>query len=592
MHLAAIWHRVMSKSVRARNAGELFGVELERGMLDRCIIACVLGGLLFGTTEASGLDSLIARGIASLLGVEMSLATAAEVVSAHAETAAAEIKPPAFSRIVIDPAGASRLEGTGTPGSQVIVKSSERVIGAAIVEATGQWKVMLLPGLAAGEHYIATAAAAGDGIAMPLYGEEVRIAVPERFAGATLLTFEPTDGLAPWKATRSRAEDLANAASQEFSKVMAVNGEAGNIADAGDTNSVGATQLSVEPKPHEAQPHVVMGPTLWDHAREWLTRANREYQNRIARPLSRPPPGSGQPADQTVDTAAASRPLDPPAITAPSEAELAARAYAEERRLAEESWARKHDEAADTTNADARRTNDDGASGEAAAKRRAEDLQLREAAAKARIAEALKALEDAKRRAAERRAAEVRKANDEAARKIADNNASKKAETKQLFAEQQKAARDEAETAKRSASEPPPQSLSEAVEREEEEDLRHKTGSEDVIELPAEEGSAEPAGDDKDEAVRPRRHGAKARAAASKSRRSAATSCPARGYVKRNGKRQLYVVGRHDTLWAIAHRQYGRGERYNMIYLANRRRIADPDVIRPCQMIVLPRKRR
>jgi hypothetical protein len=53
-----------------------------------------------------------------------------------------------------------------------------------------------------------------------------------------------------------------------------------------------------------------------------------------------------------------------------------------------------------------------------------------------------------------------------------------------------------------------------------------------------------------------------------------------------------YIVRRGDTLWKIAARHYGKGGRFPVIYQANKRRIADPDLIFRCQRIYLPKFRR
>lgn len=49
-----------------------------------------------------------------------------------------------------------------------------------------------------------------------------------------------------------------------------------------------------------------------------------------------------------------------------------------------------------------------------------------------------------------------------------------------------------------------------------------------------------------------------------------------------------YVVTRGDSLWRIAKRHYGSGSRYKAIYRANRKRIANPRHIYPCQRLRLP----
>ena len=49
-----------------------------------------------------------------------------------------------------------------------------------------------------------------------------------------------------------------------------------------------------------------------------------------------------------------------------------------------------------------------------------------------------------------------------------------------------------------------------------------------------------------------------------------------------------YVVRRGDSLWRISERHYHKGRFFRVIYRANRSRIADPDLIYPCQRFFLP----
>lgn len=49
-----------------------------------------------------------------------------------------------------------------------------------------------------------------------------------------------------------------------------------------------------------------------------------------------------------------------------------------------------------------------------------------------------------------------------------------------------------------------------------------------------------------------------------------------------------YVVKPGDNLWSISQRHYDQGARYGKIVKANARRIADPDLIFPCQRFYLP----
>jgi colicin import membrane protein len=49
-----------------------------------------------------------------------------------------------------------------------------------------------------------------------------------------------------------------------------------------------------------------------------------------------------------------------------------------------------------------------------------------------------------------------------------------------------------------------------------------------------------------------------------------------------------YVVKRGDTLWSISRRHYEKGHRFEKIVRANDRKIDDPDLIFPCQKLMLP----
>ncbi len=50
-----------------------------------------------------------------------------------------------------------------------------------------------------------------------------------------------------------------------------------------------------------------------------------------------------------------------------------------------------------------------------------------------------------------------------------------------------------------------------------------------------------------------------------------------------------YTIARGDSLWRISEKQYSDGRKYPKIYRANRSIIADPDLIYPCQRVLVPR---
>jgi LysM repeat protein len=49
-----------------------------------------------------------------------------------------------------------------------------------------------------------------------------------------------------------------------------------------------------------------------------------------------------------------------------------------------------------------------------------------------------------------------------------------------------------------------------------------------------------------------------------------------------------YVVAQGDTLWGISNRFYGRGDRWPIIYDANRDKIQDPGLIQPGTQLIIP----
>lgn len=69
----------------------------------------------------------------------------------------------------------------------------------------------------------------------------------------------------------------------------------------------------------------------------------------------------------------------------------------------------------------------------------------------------------------------------------------------------------------------------------------------------------------------------------------AATSIQTSAAPLLSGKGGQYVkVRRGDSLWRIARRHYGNGRRWTRIYNANKRKIQDPDFLKPGRRIFLP----
>jgi nucleoid-associated protein YgaU len=69
--------------------------------------------------------------------------------------------------------------------------------------------------------------------------------------------------------------------------------------------------------------------------------------------------------------------------------------------------------------------------------------------------------------------------------------------------------------------------------------------------------------------------------------RSNGSGCHAAG--RRVTPPARYTIKRGDSLWRISERHYNAGRLYRKIYRANRSRIEDPDLIYPCQRVLVPR---
>ncbi len=228
---------------------------------------------------------------------------------------------PTFGRIVINPSGASHFEGRSAPGSEVSLTIDTRPLGTARADTSGVWRLSVNAPLTAGDHTISSSSKFGE-TQRDLPGQDVRIAIPDAFSGSAVIAYEapPATSSAPTPADppagrdelRSRAEDLAAAASQRFTEVIEPvkprqTAQAPSSPSATPPHSAApSSRPQASQSPSSGKPGPAGSANNERFAApvvDWLERSAREYQRTIITRLSAPSGGGA-----TVATASPPRP--------------------------------------------------------------------------------------------------------------------------------------------------------------------------------------------------------------------------------------------------------------------------------------------
>jgi colicin import membrane protein len=347
--------------------------------------------------------------------------------------------------------------------------------------------------------------------------------------------------------------------------------QAAPIPDAG----AGSAAKSTEPAKEGGQEEPSPAPQeMTDRIQEWLARANREFQATVIRRLSTPPVGGA--SDDEI-----ARKLQE---VKEQDAKAAAAKRAEDERKAAEA---KRAEEEKRQAAEAKHLEDERLAAENARQKAAEEAKAKQAqpepqpAAKpddtARLAEEMRRErarleEEADRIEAQRKAAEVKRIADERA---ADEARVAEERQRAAAAENEKNARRSIVLTPEPIPRPEPQSTT--VRRE---PSPPESGSDSK---PSSE-AAPPRSSEYREASNNLTHGPAVKRWVWRARDSRCQSAGRR--IVPPGR---YTVRRGDSLWLIAKLHYRRGWLYRKIYRANRSIIRDPDLIYPCQRILVPR---
>jgi nucleoid-associated protein YgaU len=300
--------------------------------------------------------------------------------------------PPTISQVIIDPGGASFVEGEGRPGDVVELVSDDVALGVATVERSGQWRIELKTGLKAGTYRMradARVGAAGPRAA----GDEIRVAIPLDLNGALerpghTVVQHGVSSNETERATRQRAEQLADGAGRAFDDITQEKSETGQAASSAAAVAAPDAEDPNDQTARDGALAVVI---------TWLKRAAKSYREEVVQKLrveEAEPVAPARPQGQSQNAMNDPAPVAPPA-EAQGAAEVIAkeRAEAEARRieLAEAEVVRKAEQA--------RKAAADASQKEALKRKQAEELARKKAEADKRIAEDLERLRLAKEEA-------------------------------------------------------------------------------------------------------------------------------------------------------------------------------------------------
>jgi nucleoid-associated protein YgaU len=300
---------------------------------------------------------------------------------------------PTIDKVIIDPGGAAYIEGEGRPGDVVELVSDDVALGVATVAQSGQWRIALKPGLQAGTFWMraeARAGAAGPRAA----GDEIRINIPFELRGRAGVQHEVPSNETE-RATRQRAEELAEGAGQAFDDITQQKSQM-------DQAAASAAAIVAAPEVEEPNDQTVREGAL-GLVIAWLKRSAKSYREEVVHKLrfaksDTAAPDLRQdkdlPGDELQDAAADAAPVAPHA-----DAQWAAKAIANERAEAE---ARRMERAeADLVRKaeEVEKAAAEASQKEALKRKQAEELARKKVEANRRIAEDLERLRLAKEEA-------------------------------------------------------------------------------------------------------------------------------------------------------------------------------------------------
>lgn len=299
--------------------------------------------------------------------------------------------PPTIDKVIINPGGASLIEGEGRPGDVVELIADGVALGMSTVTPSGQWRIALTTRLKAGTYGIRAEARASAGAARAA-GDEIRVSIPLELRGHVEVPNAPSNETE--RATRLRAEHLAEGAGQAFDditqrKTQTYQAAAPAAAAVAAPDGEEPTTQSVR----EGALAVVI---------EWLKLSTKTYREEVVQKLRVAKAETGKaelPHGKDVQDVQQDKLRDAVPVAPPADSQWASEAIAKERAEAEahrieraEADSARKSEQADKAAAEASQK-------EALKRERAEELARKKALADKRIAEDLERLRLAKEEA-------------------------------------------------------------------------------------------------------------------------------------------------------------------------------------------------
>ena len=184
--------------------------------------------------------------------------------------------PPTIGQVIIDPGGASYIEGEGRPGDVVELVSDDVALGVATVAQSGQWRIALQSGVE-GRHVSVCVQMRGLGAAGPrAAGDEIRVAIPVELRGRAVVQHDAPPNETE-RATRQRAERLADGAGQAFDDITQHKTQTDQAAAPAAT-AVAAPDVEepIDQTVREGALAVVI---------EWLKRSAKSYREEVVQKL-------------------------------------------------------------------------------------------------------------------------------------------------------------------------------------------------------------------------------------------------------------------------------------------------------------------